>query len=64
MNMEQAVKAMLGGEKVAHESFTPKEWMKITGCVYEFESGRLCEVVEFWEIRDHASWQENWRVVA
>jgi len=63
MTDHEAIKAMKDGKKVAHRHFTPEEWVKETGALYEFEDGCLCERHHFWLDRSPGSWLEGWRVV-
>ena len=53
---------MAKGNKVTHMYFDPKEWMKKTGQLYEFEDGCCCEPSMFWYDRDEISWEDDWRI--
>jgi hypothetical protein len=63
MTKNKAIAAMKNGKKVTHDNFSKCEWLKITGCLYEFEDGVLCPPGEFWALRGGNSWQEGWSLV-
>lgn len=60
MDKEQVIKALREGATLTHDWFSPDEWMKQTGLLYEFEDGCLCEPDEFWRYRTDESWNTGW----
>ena len=52
MTKDEAIKAMQEGEKVAHNLFSPEEWMTIKDMQILFEDGCMCFPNEFWIHRD------------
>ena len=69
MTKDEAIAAMLNGEKIAHRHFGSDEWMKQNRdgrlfTEYEFEDGCICTGVDFWSCRSDISWQDGWRIWA
>jgi len=62
MTKKEAIKSMRNGNKVTHRYFTPDEWMKETGHLYEFEDGCMCGFSAFWTHRQDDVWQDGWKV--
>ena len=63
MNKEEVLKALDDGHKVRHRFFEHNEWMKKEGVKYVFEDGVYCYPVEFWEFKEHPSWDTDWEIV-
>lgn len=63
LSKDGAIEAIKKGHKVRHSLFCPDEWMKLTGCLFEFEDGCLCEQDEFWRARNESFWLTVWSLV-
>ncbi len=63
MTKDEAMQAMREGKKVAHQFFSPDEWMMHNALGIEFEDGNICTLREFWHYRTDDYWQDGWRVV-
>lgn len=51
------------GEKVAHVSFTPDEFIqKGHECDVAFEDGCECDAAEFWKYRTGPEWLTGWYI--
>lgn len=61
MNNTEAKLALSQGKKLTHEYFTPNEWVKGVGLMYEFEDGCKCLPDEFWRGRE--DFPPLWKVI-
>jgi hypothetical protein len=60
---DEAVSAMVRGEKVTHVNFSPEEYVSIThDHMYLFEDGVRCTPLEFWTHRMEESWSNGWSI--
>lgn len=66
MTKDEAIKAMLQGEKVSHRFFGEDESMTFLDPVkniYLFEDGVRIDAQTFWSIRMKEEWLEDWEIV-
>ena len=66
MTKDEAIKAMLQGEKVSHRFFGKDEAMMLLDPVkniYLFEDGVKIDAQSFWSIRMDEDWLEDWEIV-
>lgn len=64
LTKDEAIAAMLKGEKVRHEYFTDNEWAKLNGHFeIEFEDGCKIDVDTFWADRKGSQWQTGWSIL-
>lgn len=67
LSKDEAIAAMVRGEKVAHRYFSDGEWVTMTraphGLVMLFEDGVKCNPFDFWKMRDAIAWETDWRII-
>lgn len=62
MNREEARTALDNGHTLTQTYFTPEEWVRKVGSVYEFEDGCSCDPDEFWLYREDSGFDEGWNL--
>ncbi len=60
MTKQEAISAMLRGEKVTHDYFDDNEWMTMEDGEIVLEDGVRCEPEEFWNYRQDAMYNDGY----
>lgn len=64
MTKQEAIHAMVRGERVMHRFFTPEEWVIMKNGVVVFEDGVRCSLIEFWNDRTGKDWESDWEILS
>jgi hypothetical protein len=64
MTKENAIKALMEGNKITHRWFSPDEWVSMEGNEIVLEDGVRCDEYEFWRWRTDPSWDIGWEIYA
>lgn len=63
MTKDEAIKAMREGKKVTHRYLADHEWVKMLSAIQlETEDGVIHDYSQFWVMRSHSGWQNDWKI--
>ena len=63
MTKDEAIQAMLKGEKVTHTTFTDEEWITMDGPrEVKTEDGYTSNTALFWQHRNHPNFSKGWSI--
>lgn len=63
MTKNEAIAAMLSGNKVTHRYFSSDEWITMKGNnTIITEEGYRCYTIEFWKDRRGEAWESGWSI--
>ena len=64
MNREEAIRAFKQGKKMTHRMFSDGEFVFLNADgMYEFEDGHKMSHFDFWQMRNSATFQNDWSEV-
>ena len=62
MTKDEAIEAMIKGEKVTHRHFLSHEWIGMSYGSIVTDDGFTLSADEFWSLRTHESFLTAWRI--
>ena len=62
MSKQEAIEAMVRGQKVRHRYFSDNEWVTMQDGRLLFEDGVRCSVTMFWSDRKDVQWETDWEL--